>query len=74
MCRLIKITLQIMSYNKFKSEVVRSVLKIEMRKDKLGNLFYFLEWIDDCQERYVTFEKMSSVIDFINSNFGRYVF
>lgn len=54
---------------KFNSEVCRTELLVQMRQDRLGNLFYYVSYNIDGAERYVTFERFESVLDFIHSNF-----
>lgn len=59
-----------MKARKYNSDVVSDVVKVTMRSSRRGDLFYLVEYNDnDNVERYVTFEKLSSVIDFIQSNF-----
>lgn len=54
----------------YNSEEVNHELKVCMRRDKLGNLFHCVEWLqDDGQKAYCCFNHMSSVLDFIDSNF-----
>lgn len=55
--------------NKFKSDFLNSVLTIETRRDKLGDVFYYIEFLFEGKRRGYRFEKLSSVIDFVNSNF-----
>ena len=50
----------------FKCEKVDDVIKLTSRRDKLGNIYYFVEFDGD---RYSRFKHMSSAIDFIESNF-----
>lgn len=52
----------------FKSERVENELSLEMRQDKLGNMFYCVHF-PKCEIDYITFESLSSVLDFIKSNF-----
>lgn len=54
---------------KYNSTLVKDELTISMRQSKLGELFYMVSYIHDSEERYVCFESMSSVLDFIHSNF-----
>mgnify|MGYP007069895038 CR=1 FL=1 len=56
---------------KINSETFQTSLVVSSRFDKLGNLFYLVEFHDEDDNKlsYVYFEKMSSVLDFINSNF-----
>lgn len=54
---------------KYTSESVRDYLHVEMRQSKTGELFYCVDYFDnDHNPRYVTFQYMSSVLDFIQSN------
>lgn len=53
---------------KFKSESIKETLKVEMRQDRKGDLFYLVSF-SKSEIDYVCFENMSSVIDFIKSNF-----
>lgn len=55
--------------NKFKSDIVNNILTIDTRRDKLGNVFYYLEFSFEGKARGYRFEYLSSVIDFISSNF-----
>lgn len=56
----------------YKSVLQYYVLQISMRKDKLGELFYYVEYTDnDNVPRHVYFAHLSSVLDFINSNFKK---
>lgn len=56
----------------YKSVLQYYVLQISMRKDKLGELFYYVEYTDnDNVPRVVYFAHLSSVLDFINSNFKK---
>ena len=54
---------------KFNSVLKEQVLSVEMRSDKLGNLFYMVTYSCADLELYVCFESMTSVLDFIKSNF-----
>lgn len=59
-----------MKAREYNSSVVKPILALETRSDKLGNIFFYVEYLtNDGSYQYVTFEKMTSVIDFINSNF-----
>lgn len=49
------------------SFVDKQILTIESRVDKLGNQFLCVSYGEN---DYVCFEKMSSVLDFINTNFN----
>lgn len=57
---------------KYKSEFVKNEFVVSMRQSRLGDLFYMVEFVHDERPMYVTFDKMSSVIDFIHSNFQCY--
>lgn len=50
----------------FKSEKVSDVIKLTSRRDKLGNIHYYVEYDGD---RYCRFKHLSSAIDFVESNF-----
>ena len=54
---------------KFNSVLKEQVLSVEMRSDKLGNLFYMFTYSCADLELYVFFESMTSVLDYIKSNF-----
>lgn len=59
-----------MQAKKYNSTVVKPILKIESRVSKKGDIFFLVEYLDNhAEEHYVTFERMSSVVDFIKSNF-----
>lgn len=55
---------------KHKCDVLQPVLEVATIVDKLGNIYYSVQYNDNdykiCQCR---FKNMSSVIDFISSNF-----
>lgn len=54
----------------FNSEEVTQELKLSTRCDKLGNIFYCVEFNDNDGNRdYATFQHLSSSLDFIQSNF-----
>lgn len=53
---------------KYSSAKFKDELLISTYIDKLGNPFFLLEYEDN----YCCFEKMSSVLDFIHSNFNPY--
>lgn len=59
-----------MRARKYNSSVRSVVVLVESRMDKKGNVFFCVSYQnndgDDC---YVCFENMSSVLDFIKSNF-----
>lgn len=58
----------IISY-KHKSTVLQPLLVVETVVDKLGNIFYSVQYQDnDNKVCYVRFKNMSSVIDFVSSN------
>lgn len=54
---------------KFKTSVNEQVLLVESRVDKLGNSVYCVSYRRDGVDDYVCFNHMSSVIDFISTNF-----
>ena len=56
---------------KYNTDQLDNVLVVSARTDKLGNLFYLVEFRDEDDNclSYVSFSKMSSVLDFIQSNF-----
>ena len=54
----------------YRSDEVQKVLSVSMCKDRLGNMFHCVQWVDDDgREVYCTFSHFSSVLDFIESNF-----
>lgn len=55
-----------MKNRKYNSDEADVMVKVSSRRDKFGNVFFCCEYGDN---EYVTFEKMSSVIDFVKSNF-----
>lgn len=55
---------------KYNSEHLEDVVKLTSRSDKLGNVFHCVEyWHPRHGSSYVTFERLESAFDFINSNF-----
>lgn len=57
---------------KYKSELLHPVLTVECRQDRLGNIFYLVDFVRDGIPFSFAFEYLSSAIDFINSNFNRH--
>lgn len=53
--------------NKYNSFVKKNVVLVTLRMNKRGDVFYLCEYDDE--GNYVCFENMSSVIDFLKSNF-----
>lgn len=58
-----------MKPNKYNSLHVRYEISVSMRQAQTGELFYLVEYEVEGSFRFVTFQKMSSVLDFIHSNF-----
>lgn len=54
---------------KYNSELKQVLLSVNMRQSKTGDLFYSVEYVVNGDSRTISFENMSSVVDFINSNF-----
>lgn len=56
---------------KYKSELIEDIIKVTSRQDRLGNIFYLVEYSDPDSEymRNAAFEKMESVFDFLKNNF-----
>lgn len=58
----------------YNSTEISPLVKVSSRRDKKGNVFFYVEYDFDkvsaaqCPP-YVRFSSMSSVLDFINSNF-----
>lgn len=50
---------------KFKTSEKARLFSVSMRQDRLGNLFYFVEYDG---ENYLCFESFSSVLDFVKNN------
>lgn len=56
--------------NLYSSEEVTKELSISTRSDKLGNIFHYVEYLNnDGSSDYARFEHLSSALDFIHSNF-----
>lgn len=59
-----------MKPKKYNSTPIKPLVSVEMRLAKTGEMFFLVSYLtNESKESYVTFEKMSSVIDFIKSNF-----
>lgn len=55
---------------KYNSEKQADLLVLSTRADKFGNVFYCVEYLNnDGNPDYVTFQHLSSALDFIQSNF-----
>lgn len=56
---------------KYKTQPLAPIIQVESVIDKLHNIYYSVEYIDsdEREKRNVRFKNMSSVIDFISSNF-----
>lgn len=55
---------------KYKSDVLQPLIEVNSVIDKLGEIWYSVEYLDnDTRKCNARFKKMSSVIDFISSNF-----
>lgn len=55
---------------KYKTEELSEELRLSTRRDKLGNIFHCVDFCNnDGSMDYVMFSKLSSALDFINSNF-----
>lgn len=48
---------------------VEEIITISSRADKLGNIYFYVEYVADGSKRYCRFSAMSSVLDFVKSNF-----
>ena len=59
----------------FKTDPLNVVLRVTSRRDKNGDVWYYVEFPDDEEVRnadnlpYFRFKTMSAVLDFISSNF-----
>ena len=58
----------------FKTDPLNVVLRVTSRRDKKGDIWYYVEFPDDDVRNaenmpYFRFKNMSSVLDFISSNF-----
>lgn len=59
-----------MKPRKYKSDHKTDVVSVSMRQAKDGALFYLVDFLSpEGVPMYVTFESMTSVVDFIKSNF-----
>lgn len=65
-----KATNMLLQPRKYKSELVRSVLTIESRQTRLGDLFYLVSFAKDGEPHNFAFSNLDSAIDFVNSNFN----
>lgn len=55
---------------KHNTEHEKDILKLSTRSDKLGNVFHFVEYSHPIHgSSYVTFQRLESALDFIQSNF-----
>lgn len=56
---------------KSKSETIENMFSVTCRQDKLGNIFYNIEFTVEDRDYPLnySFDKFSSLIDFIHSNF-----
>lgn len=56
--------------NYYKTEENTKELVLSTRSDSLGNIFHCVEYLNtDGTKDYALFGKLSSALDFINSNF-----
>ena len=57
--------------HKFNSIVQRNEILVSSRTDKKGNVFFLVEYYHPASDvpLYACFEKLSSALDFIHSNF-----
>lgn len=53
----------------YNSEEEDKLLILSTRRDKVGNIFYYVEYVSDGSNDYVRFEHLSSALDFIHSYF-----
>ena len=59
-----------MKPKKYNSECLSTIVLVESRRSKLGDVFFCVNFTHPrLGDMYVTFESMSSVIDFLKSNF-----
>lgn len=59
-----------MKATKFKSEQIKVVFSVSSRIDRMGKIYFYVDYQDDTMtSRYCRFENMSSVMDFVKSNF-----
>ena len=55
---------------KLKTEELSEELRLSTRRDKLGNIYHCIDYINNNgTPDYVMFTKLSSALDFIHSNF-----
>lgn len=55
---------------KFKTEELSEVLCLSIRRDKLGNIYHCVDYVNaNGTSDYVMFSHLSSALDFIYSNF-----
>lgn len=55
---------------KFKTEELSEELRLSTRRDKLGNIYHCVDYINNNgTPDYVMFSHLSSALDFIHSNF-----
>lgn len=54
----------------YKTEEVKQDITLTTRRDKLGNVFHVVEYVDNHDKSdYAFFTHLSSALDFIQSNF-----
>lgn len=59
-----------MKARKFNSEVIKTIVSVTSRRDKIGRDFFICEFDSpSLGKSYISFSEFSSVIDFIKSNF-----
>lgn len=54
---------------KFKSDLISTIITIESRQSRLGDIFYYVEYTFENQRFGHAFKHLSSAIDFVQSNF-----
>ena len=55
---------------KYKTEELSEELRLSTRRDKLGNIYHCVDYVNaNGTPDYVMFSKLSSALDFIHSNF-----
>lgn len=53
----------------FKSESIDMLATIESRRDKKGDIYFYVRYPANGVEAYARFRNMTSVMDFLHSNF-----
>lgn len=55
---------------KYKSESVKPIIQVEQRVNRLGEIFYYVEFnTNDGVRHGISFSSLSSVLDFFKNNF-----